>query len=227
MNLLLKISLLLFLLSQDRNSTSESNDNLRLWIDCGLSGNLSYEVFDMAITGMNSLPGNIKKDIITIIDFSKPSNETRLFVVDLYSKKILFNCFVAHGRNSGENVAHSFSNIRGSLKSSLGFYITGETYKGTNGYSLRLNGLEKGINDNARDREIVIHGAEYVSDDFIKRNGRLGRSWGCPAIPAQISKSLIDTISGGSCLFIFANDTEYFKNTSILRLIPHDMQEVH
>jgi hypothetical protein len=137
-------------------------------------------------------------------------------VIDLHDKKLIYKCLVAHGRNSGENTADSYSNEQESLKSSLGFYITKETYTGKNGYSLRLEGLEKGINDNAMAREIVIHGADYVSEEFIKKNGRLGRSWGCPALPAGLSKEIIDKISNGSCLFIYADDKFYKENSIFL-----------
>jgi hypothetical protein len=123
---------------------------------------------------------------------------------------------VAHGKNSGENIADSFSNDSKSLKSCLGFFLTAETYTGKHGYSLKLDGLEPGINDNARQRAIVIHGADYVSASFAQQHGRLGRSWGCPALPTDRSKEIIDKISQGSCLFIYGNDPKYLKNSKIL-----------
>ncbi len=147
--------------------------------------------------------GKVQKDILTIIDFSLSSKEERLWVIDLKNNQILFHSLVAHGRNSGIEYATSFSNKPESHQSSLGFYTTGETYIGNHGYSLRLDGLEKGLNNNARKRAIVIHGADYVSETFIENNGRLGRSYGCPSVPEKLSKELIDTIKNKSCLYIY------------------------
>ena len=182
---------------------NDSSDIHQLWLDCNLEKTLSFEIFNTTILGYRKIENIKKKNIITIIDYSKPSTEERFFVIDLENKKLLFICFVAHGRNSGDHFATSFSNKPNSLQSSLGFFLTAETYMGENGYSMRLDGLEKGINDNARGREIVIHGADYVSREFITRTGRLGRSWGCPALPLETSKEVIDKISNGSCLFIY------------------------
>ncbi len=133
--------------------------------------------------------------------------------------KVLFHCLVSHGRNSGELMAENFSNIPGSNESSPGFYVTGETYIGKHGLSLALDGLETGINDKARARAIVIHGADYVSDDFIRTHGRLGRSQGCPAVPVELSEEIIKTIKGGSCLFIYAPIPDYTSNSPIIRKI--------
>ena len=141
--------------------------------------------------------------LLTIIDFSTPSTEKRLFILDLKNRAIIKNTFVAHGMRSGVNIAESFSNKRHSNKSSLGLYITNETYIGKHGYSLRLDGMSLGLNDNARKRAIVIHGADYVSESFIRRNGRIGRSFGCPAIANDESEDIINLIKGGSCLFIY------------------------
>ena len=137
----------------------------------------SAEVFALALKGYSNLkaiPGNIKKDIITVVDFSLPSTEKSLWVIDLVSKKVLFNDWVAHGRNSGNNYAKKFSNTPSSNASSIGFYVTGRTYTGKHGLSLYLDGKDKGFNDNARARSIVMHGADYVGGDFIKKYGRLG-----------------------------------------------------
>jgi hypothetical protein len=200
--------------------TSDSNSDYKLWSDCNLKNEVSYDLFSKAMSGFRQISGLKKKDIITIIDYSKPSSQNRFFVIDLKNKKLLFNCLVAHGKNSGDVYAESFSNEENSLKSSLGFFITGETYNGMNGYSLKLDGVEKGINNNAREREIVIHGADYVCRDFVLKYGRIGRSWGCPALPQELSDKIINTISNGTCLFIYADDkfylehSEYFQTAS-------------
>jgi len=140
-------------------------------------------------------------------------------VIDLERKVLLYKCYVAHGKNTGDNYANSFSNQSGSSESSLGFFITAETYFGKNGYSLSLDGIETGINDNARKRSIVIHGADYVSIEFINKYGRLGRSWGCPALPVGLSKEIIDCIANGSCLFIYGNDDEYLRKSIYIKNI--------
>lgn len=146
----------------------------------------------------------IKNDtLITIIDFSKSSTSNRFFILDIKNQVLLKNTLVAHGVNSGVNIAESFSNKINSNKSSLGLYITNETYYGKHGYSLRLDGLSKGLNDNARSRAIVIHGANYVGNHFIEKNGRNGRSFGCPALAFNESEDIIDLIKEGSCLFIY------------------------
>jgi len=165
----------------------------------------SQESFIHALKGYEVLKekGLIQKEFLTLIDFSLSSTEKRLWVIDMKQNKILLQSFVAHGKNSGYEYASNFSNVPESHKSSLGFYATGETYYGKHGYSLRLDGLENGINHNARKRAIVIHGASYVSESFIDHNGRLGRSFGCPALPKTQSKQLIDLIKNKSCLYIY------------------------
>jgi hypothetical protein len=183
-------------------------DIYQLWIDCRLADEVSFNLFRTAILGYQRIENIARENILTIIDFSKPSTEKRFFVIDLKNKELLYKCYVAHGKNSGENYAKHFSNQPGSLQSCLGLFLTAETYTGSNGYSLRLDGLERGKNDNARDREIVIHGAAYVSQEFISRYGRLGRSWGCPVIPLENLKEMIDFISSGSCLFIYSEDNQ-------------------
>ncbi|MCB0319797.1 MAG: murein L,D-transpeptidase catalytic domain family protein [Bdellovibrionales bacterium] len=138
-----------------------------------------------------------------IIDYSRPSTENRFWGFDTTAAQLLWRELVAHGKNSGENFASDFSNDEGSLKSSLGLYRTGAAYIGSNGYSLRLYGLETGVNDNAFDRTIVMHGAPYVSTEFINEHGRLGRSWGCPAVRPEIAKEVIDILKGDAFLYIY------------------------
>ena len=205
------------IISLSNKPPTEDTDIHQIWLECKLEEDISFEIFNTAITGYQQINNLNKKNLVSIIDFSKPSTEKRFFVIDLENKLLIYKCFVAHGKNSGDNYAESFSNQPGSLKSSLGFFIAAETYFGDHGYSLRLEGLEKGINDNARTRELVIHGAKYVSEEFIKKYGRLGRSWGCPALPVEISKEIIDKISGGSCLFIYGNDNTYKGNSTFLK----------
>jgi hypothetical protein len=178
-------------------------------------------VLELGLIGYNNLLENkaVKKtNILTIIDFSLPSNQERMWVIDMHQGVVLYNCLVAHGRNSGDLFAEKFSNKPGSFTSSPGFYLTDQIYTGRHGTSLYLDGLEEGINDKARYRTIVIHSADYVSYDFIKTHGRLGRSHGCPAIPVELHKDLINTIKGGSCLYIHAPDDQYVTQSKILNL---------
>ncbi len=174
---------------------------------------LRFEVFEKAMTGYLNLreTGHLAADQqhLTVIDFDLPSTEKRLWVLDLNNDKILFHTLVAHGHNSGENGADQFSNTDQSNMSSLGFYVTGQEYEGKHGHSLRLNGLDEGFNTNALARSIVMHGADYVSEDFIKQNGRLGRSLGCPALPLDQYSQIIDAVQGGSCLFLSKSNAGY------------------
>jgi hypothetical protein len=160
--------------------------------------------------------GYAGKPILTVIDYSKPSNQRRLWVFDLQRNKTLFNTWVSHGKNSGGINATSFSNNQGSLKSSIGLFVTGEPYVGGNGYSLRLKGLESGINDNALRRHVVIHGAWYANPDMIGRNGQLGRSWGCPAVKTELAKPLINTIKEKSLVFAYYPDRRWLSNSQFL-----------
>lgn len=189
-------------------------DSLRL----GSLG-LARQAFDYAMKGftvMKSVGEVANENIISIIDFSKPSSQKRLFVIDLANYKVLFNTYVAHGMQSGKEFANQFSNKPESNKSSLGFYETLATYNGGNGYSLKLQGVEKGINDNANKRAIVIHGADYVDESLIRSQGYIGRSWGCPALPQRLHKAIIDVIKNGTCLFIFSPDNNYLSRSRIL-----------
>jgi hypothetical protein len=157
-----------------------------------------------------------RKDVITLIDFDKPSDVKRLYIINVRDGRILRSALVAHGRGSGEIMATSFSNQPGSNKSSLGFYLTESTYTGKNGYSLVLKGLDQGINDKAESRSIVMHGANYVSENFISRTGRLGRSLGCPAVSMDLCEEVIDLIKDGTCLFIYHKEQNYVSRSVVL-----------
>ncbi|MEO8795875.1 MAG: murein L,D-transpeptidase catalytic domain family protein, partial [Daejeonella sp.] len=137
-----------------------------------------------------------------IVDFNKPSTKKRLWIVDLDNNKLLFNTLVAHGQGSGDDLAQNFSNLENSHQSSLGFYVTSDIYSGKHGLSMKLDGMDAGFNTNAKDRSVVVHGAAYVSQDFIKTHGRLGRSYGCPALPVEMTKTIIDHIKGKTTLYI-------------------------
>jgi hypothetical protein len=174
---------------------------------------LSLAVFQKAFVGFHNLKQrqlvSPSKSILTIVDFTKPSREKRMWVIDLNEKELLFNTLVAHGRNTGNVIAEKFSNEPNSYMSSLGFYITDNTYYGKHGLSLKLDGLDKGFNTNARARAIVVHGADYATKDFIKQYGRLGRSLGCPALPTEVSKEVIDAIKDETVMYLHSNDKAY------------------
>jgi hypothetical protein len=180
---------------------------------------LKAEVLRMALraTGCAAEQGLVKrKDLLTVIDYSLPSSQPRLFVFDLSSKKLLFRELVAHGKNSGGDTASFFSNSPGSLATSLGLFVTAEPYVGSNGYSLRLRGLEEGVNDMAMDRAIVMHGASYVSRAAVRALGRLGRSWGCPAVRKEVARKMIDTLRGGSPIFAYYPDKKWLNQSSFV-----------
>jgi len=179
---------------------------------------LSPQAYHKAITGFLNLvaTGAIPNPgILSIIDFSLPSNQKRLFILDTYNGKLLFNTLVAHGRNSGKLVATRFSNRRNSLMSSLGFYLTGAPFIGQHGYSLRLEGMEKGWNDHIFSRAIIMHPADYVSEDHIRQWGFLGRSEGCPAIPEELDRPIIDVIRDGSTIFVYSPDKKYLHQSRL------------
>jgi len=177
----------------------------------------AMECFSVAVKGFNRLKqeGKIKKDLLTVIDFSQSSNTKRLWIIDMSTQTVLYNTLVAHGRNSGDEYANDFSNANSSNQSSLGFYVTGEIYAGKHGQSLRLDGLENGINSNARSRGVVMHAADYVSDTFIKMHNRLGRSQGCPALPAELTKEVVNLLKDKSCLFIYHPTKSYTTSSRL------------
>lgn len=195
-------------------SSAKMYDSLKL----NISG-LSEQAFNYAFKGYQflKLKGKIGNDnILSIVDFSRPSSQKRLFVIDLKNFKVLFNTYVAHGQKSGTAMATEFSNIPESYQSSLGFYTTSSTYIGKNGYSMHLEGMEYGVNDKAGERAIVMHGAAYVNENIIHDRGYIGRSWGCPAVPEKLNKPIIDKIKNGSCLFIFSENSRYLNSSKIL-----------
>ena len=179
---------------------------------------LKFETFEAALKGYLKLQSTnkiINDDLLTVIDFSKSSTKNRFFVIDTQAKKIVYKSLVAHGRNSGYEFATKFSNKVSSFQSSLGFYKTAETYTGKHGFSLRLDGLELS-NSNARNRAIVIHGADYVSKEFIRKNGKLGRSLGCPSLPKTNYEEIIKTIKNGTCLFIYSKTSSYLSTSKLI-----------
>jgi hypothetical protein len=191
-----------------------------LYCDMNLEeSGLRREVFAYAYKGYLKLLDEHKisrSNIITICDFSQSSRNRRLYVVDLETRKILVNTYVAHGRRSGGEYAKSFSNKWSSHKSSLGFYVTEMTYTGKHGYAMKLHGLEKGFNDKANRRNIVIHGSKYVGSDYLQSNKFNGRSFGCPAIPKEDVKEVIEDMKGGSCFFIYHPTKKYLTGSKIL-----------
>lgn len=200
---------------EDRFSTAAAGDCRRLYEAMQLEKRVNYAVFEQALAGYRRIRDR-RKEILTLIDFSKPSTEERLFVLDLKQEKVVFTSVVSHGKNSGGVYATSFSNENGSHKSSLGFYLTENTYHGRNGYSLVLNGLEKGINDRAKERAIVVHGAAYSNPSVAASSGRLGRSFGCPALPVALCRPIINTIKEGSVVYIYAKDATYLSQSEFI-----------
>ncbi|WBV59476.1 murein L,D-transpeptidase catalytic domain family protein [Chryseobacterium camelliae] len=207
--------------SEKTTNTVSSSEELYRSIAFEQGHELNEEVFFKALTGFENLKkaGLLNHDshLLTICDFSMSSNTKRLWVIDTEEKKVLFNSLVAHGKNTGEEFATHFSNTESSLQSSMGFYITDATYRGDNGYSLRLLGMDKGFNDAAYKRAIVMHGADYVSEEFVAMHKRIGRSWGCPAIPRDLTQPIINTIKGRNLLFIYYPDQNYLSKSEWLK----------
>ena len=180
---------------------------------------ISYDAFHNATVGYYALlkKGTLKNTrYLSIIDMSLSSNKERYYLIDMQENKLVHQSLIAHGKNTGEEFAKHFSNIENSFQTSIGFYTTGETYMGKNGLSMRMDGLEY-CNDRARERAIVVHYADYVSHEFIKENGRLGRSFGCPALPIEGYEKVIDKIKDGSCFYIYYPDKKYLQKSSIIK----------
>jgi hypothetical protein len=198
--------------------------NNPLWVSATMkninrqANNIDQTVLRLSLTAYQKARhlGLDDKELLTIIDYSKPSSERRLWVVNLKNDKVLFNTWVTHGKNSGNIMATSFSNEPGSLKSSIGVFTTEQTYLGGNGYSLRLIGLEQGINDNAYKRDIVVHGAWYADANMLKNRGQIGRSWGCPAVSPKTSQPLIDTIKNKTLLVAYYPDPKWLKTSTFI-----------
>lgn len=179
---------------------------------------LDPDVLKLALTAYNCavLAGLDKRQVLTVINYTLPSDQPRLWVFDLVSNRILFNSLVAHGQGSGEKVADRFSDNPNSHESSIGLFLTGETYVGHNGNSLKLYGLEKDYNDNALSRDIVVHGADYVNQNLARSTGKIGRSWGCPAVPRDMAQPIIEAIKGGSIVFSYYPDPNWLLNSKYL-----------
>ena len=184
--------------------------------------NLSFTAFRYAYIGYQTMKKQHRlnnKELFSIIDFTKDCNSKRFYTIDLEKMKIVYYTYVAHGKKSGERMATSFSDAVESNKSSIGFYITGNTYNGGNGYSLILQGDEKGYNSNLAKRSVVVHAADYANEDYIARNGRMGRSLGCPALPENIYKQVIETIKEKTMIFAYYNDAKYLKTSKYLNVL--------
>jgi len=203
---------------------SQRADDIYSQISFGKEAPLSKEVFKSAYTGFLNLKNagklNPESSIITICDFSLSANVKRLWVINLDNSKMLFHSLVAHGQGTGDEFARNFSNNENSHQSSMGFYVTDATYNGDNGYSLKLKGMDAGYNDAAYSRAIVVHGADYVCESFVKCNQRLGRSWGCPAIPRDIAPKVINTIKDGNALYIYYPNQKYLAKSVWLNKAP-------
>jgi len=197
------------------------NPNLQIDALLKLAPRLAPQALEAALTALKRLSAsgaNVRSDVVTVIDYSRPSTEHRMWVFDLAHARVLFDELAAHGKNSGDNQPLRFSNAPDSLMSSLGVFLTGDTYIGKHGLSLRLQGLEKGFNDNCMARAIVIHAADYVSDVIAAAKGRIGRSWGCPAVRPEISRPLIETLRGGSLILAYYPDSGWMRNSKLAGL---------
>ena len=206
-------------LAESKATTSTISSVSALYTNMGLEkAGLAFDIFNMATKGYQRLVDQglaAKSKYLSIVDFSQSSRKKRLYLLDMENGKLAINTFVSHGKNSGLDMAKHFSNVPESEKSSLGFYVTGQTYFGKHGLSLRLQGLEAGFNNNAERRAIVMHGAEYVNSSRVY-SGYMGRSQGCPAVPQHESSKIINMIKGGTVLFIYHPTEKYLKSSPVL-----------
>ncbi|RYY41021.1 MAG: murein L,D-transpeptidase catalytic domain family protein [Chitinophagaceae bacterium] len=204
--------------SSTSNAVSAVSAGARLYQQFGLQSlGLSEEAFQYAFKGFQQLASNgmLQEQVLTVIDFSQPSSKKRMYILDMTSGEVLFNTYVAHGRNSGLDYAEHFSNRNESLQSSLGFYVTKGTYQGKHGLSLRLSGLEDGWNSNAEARAVVVHGAEYIGSSRADAS-YMGRSWGCPAVPQAQASKVINMIKNGTAIFIYHPTQKYLETSKII-----------
>jgi len=188
-------------------------------LDAGVASGISSSVLQLAVSAVSCAVNSRAietPETLTVIDYSLPSTEPRLWVFDVASGRMLFKELVAHGRNTGENMATNFSDTINSRQSSLGLFVTRDTYVGSNGYSLRMDGLEPGFNGKAMERAIVMHGAPYVNETLARQQGRIGRSWGCPALREAIARDVIDTVRGGGVVFSYYPDQDWLTASRFL-----------
>ena len=202
-------------LMQGTPAVNHSNVNQQVQHLSQKAPELNKKVLKLALTAYHTAAdkGTVKKPVLTVIDYSLPSSKQRMWIFDVNKERLLYNTYVAHGKNSGNDTPNHFSNKSESKASSLGTYITRDTYYGSKGLSLNLQGIEKGFNDNAYNRRVVVHGAWYVEPTFIKESGRAGRSWGCPAIAQTLAKPVINTIKNGSVVFAYNPDRYYLSHS--------------
>ncbi len=221
MNLLMSLTMMVLLTCNFSSSTtSYAGSSFDVMTEANhlshAAPQLNRNVLKLALVAYHkaTLKGAVHKAILTVIDYSLPSWKQRMWVFDINRERLLYNTYVAHGKNSGADVPHFFSNQSSSKASSLGTYVTQDTYIGSKGIALNLQGLEKGFNDNAYNRRVVMHGAWYVEPTFIKLSGRAGRSWGCPSIAQSIAKPVINTLKGGSVVFAYYPDRNYLSHSN-------------
>jgi L,D-transpeptidase catalytic domain len=201
-----------------RENPPKGSTKVGVDVATAVKSGVSKDVLALALGAVAcaSSSGLMAPRTLTLIDYSRPSIEPRLWVFDLQTGELLFRELVAHGKESGDNIATRFSDALNSRESSLGLFVAGETYVGDNGYSLRLDGLEAGFNGHARERGIVMHGAAYVDPQLGARQGRIGRSWGCPALPVEVARRVIDAVRGGGAIFAYSPEVHWLTGSRFL-----------